>query len=155
MEELFLMAEEPQSNLARCLREKEDIENRLQKITDERIIEIVSLTLLCNMYEQYLKLLKLLYCKINQISMEDLEKNKRPFWNWLTEEYSLLWEGFNPDLRHDFSHYLLTERDDYSIEDLNREKNILLSKLITGIVCMSDFIYVFFESSLGTIIDNV
>lgn len=142
--DMFLMEEKPMSNLLRCLKEYQEIDERIKKVPDEKIKEIVSLSLFKDMYEQYLGFLKLLYCKYREIPQI---KNTKAFWKWLNQ-YPLLWSGFNPELRHDFSHYLCSVRDNYTINKIDEERTVILSKLITGIVCMNEAIFEFFEKSV-------
>ena len=112
---------------------------------DIELKEYLSLKLYSDAFEVYLKVLKEIYSKFEKIKVKNIDNKK--MYDFFNEKYPLLLDSTNNKLRNDVCHLNYTERGNYTLEQIDEERNIILVKALTGIIVRNIFIVDFFDES--------
>lgn len=122
---------------------KIDLKNKSSK--DQELKEYLSLKLYADAFEIYLKVLKEIYSKFKKVKIKKIQNDK--MYSFFNDKYPLLLDSTNNKLRNDVCHLKYKERGDYTLEQIDEERNIILVKALTGIIVRNIFIVDFFDES--------
>ncbi len=112
---------------------------------DETRREYVSLRLYADAFEIYLKVLKEIYAKFMRIKI--YKKNNSKMYDFFEENYPLLLDSTNNKLRNDVCHLTYKVRGDYTIKQIDEERDVILKKAITAIIARNAFLIEFFDKT--------
>jgi hypothetical protein len=119
-----------------------DFENKTESKPTSK--KYKSLKLYGDAYEIYMKILKEI-CLKSGVNIN--RTNNTNLYQFIRKKYPLLLESANKLLRNDICHLNYDEREKYSVEELDEERNIILVKAITYIVVLTNYILNYFYES--------
>lgn len=124
---------------------KVDTEN---KKNDNKVTkEFISLNLYAKAVEIYLKILKEIYSKLENINVVDI--NNGVMYQYFQKHYPILWDSNYNKLRNDVCHSTYEVRGDYTFEQIDEIRNTVILKAFTGLVAKNIAIVDFFKSSVN------
>lgn len=121
---------------------KIDLKNKSSK--DDKLKEYLSLKLYADVFEIYLKVLKEIYSKFEKVKIENINNSK--MYDFFNTNYPILLNSTNNKLRNDVCHLNYNERGNYTVEQIDEERSIILVKTVTGILVRNIF---FVDSLMG------
>ena len=137
------------NRIIRGVKEYVKIKEEMKNCSDF-LKQTLSLVLYKYAYETYLRIIKEIYAKIHNVRVDEVENDK--MYSYFDKNNPLLREGTSNKLRNDESHLNYDLRDKYSVEQLIKESDIVMTKAITGLIAKFDFIITRFKRDTEQVI---
>lgn len=121
--------------------------DKQKKEGDENLKDYLSMNLYKDVFEIYLKILKDIYAKENNIKLKRV-KNKL-LYPYFQEKYPELLDSVNNKLRNDVCHLNYDARGEYTRDQIDKARTDILLKSVTALIARNEFIIDFFDKSIN------
>ena len=142
---VIYLPNEETTKILKALKDYEYLTNWNNQNIDQTAQRFNALNLYMNAFEIYLKILKDMYSKLNDIEPEKVDNGK--MYHYLEDNYPMLLDSTNNILRNDVAHLNYNEREKYTTKQLMEDSNTVIAKVFTSLDARNGLLIKLFEQN--------